>query len=234
MDPTRFDTWTRRLVATNTRRAVIRLLAGAVLAASAGVGLDLPAAARCRRKTCAPCGRCKNGRCKSRPNDTPCGDDGTGRCRGGVCRPRPTCTGAGSACNTPACEQCCSGRCASPGANACLASIAGSPCLTDGDCLSGVCSGYICVGPFGHPGDSCADSFECVYACGPEEACLAAPVNQACQIDRDCRSGRCAVAPSTACLGRQCLAELGEFCLVDGDCATGSCDASGGGVPICV
>jgi hypothetical protein len=135
MDPNRFDTLARSLMATS-RRHVLGILS------SSAVGVltpllqraDVEAGKRKKKKKkkkkkgitpvlpapppfCAsqpdgaPCGfcrRCQSGTCAAdmAQNDAACGSDGTGRCLNGVCNPRPTCSFRGEHCNTVA--DCCS------------------------------------------------------------------------------------------------------------------------------
>ena len=144
MDDRRFDRLARTLAAGDTRRAALRLLGGAALAAGlARLGLAADeAAADDRDASCrGSCDRCTgDGQCCS------------GRCREGACRCKPR-----GACKVD--RACCSGRCRRDGtckpaeATACGRGDPsdGEDCVpTDGNCTPGgtpqCCDGDECVG----------------------------------------------------------------------------------------
>jgi hypothetical protein len=119
-------------------------------------------------RNCGACGNrcgdgqsCRNGECKGTPNpqeclpgaccedNQACGTDG--RCRGGVCQPKPTCHANGETFPATDTTPCCSENTASNAGTTgveitCLPGELGNPCLADGDCRSGSCIGYQCVG----------------------------------------------------------------------------------------
>jgi hypothetical protein len=117
-------------------------------------------------RNCGSCGnRCAEGESchdgqsqSSNPQGCPPGSccednqlcNGDGRCRGGQCQPRPTCRSNGE--SFPQGD----GQCCSENVNCqveathvvctCLPAELGNACLVDGDCRSGRCVGYQCVG----------------------------------------------------------------------------------------
>ena len=117
---------------------------------------------------CGSCGNrcangqtCKNGACKGSTNPQGCQPgaccednqvcNGDGRCRDGACQPKPTCQPNGATFPVTSGLVCCSENFATnAGATGvettCLPGELGNACLTTGDCRSGECVGYQCVG----------------------------------------------------------------------------------------
>ena len=110
---------------------------------------------------CAADQTCKNGACKGTANPQECQPgaccednqacNGDGRCRDGACRPRPTCHSNGETFPASDGTPCCSENSASNAGTTgieitCLPGELGNACQTDGDCRSGSCIGYQCVG----------------------------------------------------------------------------------------
>jgi hypothetical protein len=89
MDDARFENLIRALGGALSRQRLSGVLGGSGLGAALGLmSQPAPVSAGCG-KPCGPCKRCKHGRCKPKPNDTPC--KGDGRCLKGRCNPRPLC-----------------------------------------------------------------------------------------------------------------------------------------------
>jgi hypothetical protein len=155
MDTGRFDDLLRLLSESPSRRGIARAMGGLILARSLGplLGLtDGEAGKKKKRCKCKACRKCKKGKCKPQPDDTPC--LGTGRCLKGQCNPLPICVRALDACppeDSPV--DCCSGHCTdspsfvgplAPPFVECSYSGAGAPCIDSDDCVEGTCVGYRC------------------------------------------------------------------------------------------
>ena len=173
MDQNRFDTLTRSLTTTGSRRQAV----AAVLSGAFGVLGLVPAGGTGAKKQCPPCKKRKKGKCKKKqpdgtacpvgtclsgscfagataapppsdpcpgqPDDTAC--PGDGRCRSGVCQPRPTCAAHHVTCLLG--SQCCSNSCSGPdgGTQSCSCSTSGEPCYTTIDCCQ-LSAPQTCVG----------------------------------------------------------------------------------------
>jgi hypothetical protein len=110
MDALRFDTLTRLLTRTGSRRRALLAALGGALGTTLGAFSVEEAAAK---KSCPPCKkRNKQGKCKKKSDGTTC-PDGTcenGRCVATAAPPTPpTCRGLDTPCTADA--QCCSGIC---------------------------------------------------------------------------------------------------------------------------
>jgi hypothetical protein len=144
MHPSRFDSLTRTFAGRFSRRGLL------VVAAGGAVGMvdlaESPGAAAAR--SCPPCRKKKNGRCrKKRPDGSPCGNGG--RCRNGRCDHNVCtldCTGepAPQACG-PAGSSC---QCVNvvEGEDACVKSQQGDACGTETVCDPGLICGIPCTG----------------------------------------------------------------------------------------
>jgi hypothetical protein len=104
MDASRFKTISRLLIGTASRRSLLGFALGGLTERMGLVAAESKTSKQAREKPCGPCKRRQNGKCKPKPNGTPCGNGGN--CRGGKCQepPDPGCV--------ETCEGCCShGRC---------------------------------------------------------------------------------------------------------------------------
>jgi hypothetical protein len=127
----RVDTLARLVASKRTRRGLAHSLVG--LAVSGGLipTLAEPAIAGKRKhkhgkrkKPCGPCRHKQRGRCRPRPDATPCGE--CGACLDGVCTPaKVDCGGACMECDATA---------------RCRAKPDGAVCLGNGTCLNGLCN----------------------------------------------------------------------------------------------
>lgn len=106
MNADRFDALARSLGATGSRRAALPALAAALGGAVAALRPG-SIAAGCRRP-CGSCRRCKNGRCRPKPNGAACGL--CRLCTEGQCQTAGdgTACGDGGVCSGGQCEQGCS------------------------------------------------------------------------------------------------------------------------------
>jgi hypothetical protein len=200
MDPTRFDTLSRTLGRLRSRRGLGRVVGGSALAAALGLlGAADPAAAGCAKK-CGPCKRCKHGKCKPKPNDTPCKSDG--RCLKGRCNPLPTCTPARQGCETANPGACCSGVCGGGQSPTCVPGEAGDMCLANSDCISEQCIGYRCQGEVDCATKQNGTLCETNRACH-DGACVACwtEANDGCGV---VRSGTVIITRPAICFGDQC------------------------------
>ncbi|HET7095219.1 MAG TPA: hypothetical protein VFI22_17150 [Thermomicrobiales bacterium] len=142
MDDGAFDSLARVLGGrAGSRRAATGGLVGLALATA----LSPPAADARRRKKKKKCKTChirKHGKCRKARDDSAC--NGDGRCLNGVCNAKPDCVPAGVNCSVAG--SCCSESCVilkgPPGK--CGSGNAGKPCLTDVDCTSQNCVGFVC------------------------------------------------------------------------------------------
>lgn len=169
MDGSRFDALNRALGQTLSRRRLSGLLSGSGLGVLGLLGATDPVAAACD-PPCGVCQRCRDGRCKPKPNDTPCKVDG--RCLNGRCNPRPTCDPAGTDCSSSNLRACCSRVCAtvSSSTGKCALGDTDTKCFTGSDCIGGRCIGYRCRG---------------------KVDCSTKPDGTLCAADRACRGGAC-------------------------------------------
>jgi hypothetical protein len=142
MDPSRFDTLTRTFASGYSRRGLL------VVAAGSAVGMaelaEIPDAAA---KSCPPCRKKKNGRCKKKRRDgAPCGNNN--RCRNGHCDPN-ACTADCS--GTPGPRPCgphgSSCQCVNvvEGTSACVKNLPGEACGTETVCNPGLICGIPCT-----------------------------------------------------------------------------------------
>jgi hypothetical protein len=233
MDPVRFDALTKTLSSTGTRRGLLLRLAPLPLAGALALLLGREAILadgsgaivgghrhrnrgnhhhtrengddKCNKK-CGSCARCKNGKCKSKPDGRAC--EGNGVCSDGVCRtsgssggPAPaTCPGLGLTC-----------------------AAAGKACCP------GIDSKIVCAG--GGTGD-----FTCQDCTAPLDAnralCHAPPGNQCCDGNPSCfvgvRLDPLHVGELICLCNGLCASDL-VVCATDVDCSAAATD-----FPICV
>lgn len=120
MSEPRIDRWALSGPASR-RQTILASFLGALVLLSGGHEATAKKRVEQHKKHCGPCKKRKKGKCKPKPNGTPCGDGGT--CQGGTCQeppPDPTCA--------ETCEGCCSGATCAPGAyKAWLSDDTGSP-----------------------------------------------------------------------------------------------------------
>ena len=155
---------------------------------------------------CGSCGnRCANGQtCKSGAckGSTPqgcqpgagCEDNqvcnGDGRCRDGACQPKPTCQPNGATFLATSGLVCCSENFSSNAGTTgvettCLPGELGNACLATGDCRSGACVGYQCVGC--SAGEGVCDGY-CVSLTSQSNC---GTCGNACPRDQFCQDGSC-------------------------------------------
>ena len=153
MDDPRFDAFTKAFTTTRSRRSLSRLLGGISVGGVLSTLGGTAALARCRPR-CGPCKRCRNGRCRRKPDGTACGDGLT--CSGGVCAKEPDCLGSSSLdpCGFDL-PPCCSDDCSFL-AQHCECSGVGQPCHQTTDCCFAACIGFYCDGCRGE-GQPCAE-----------------------------------------------------------------------------
>ena len=247
MDHHRFDTLTRSLTTTGSRRrALIMALSGA-LGVLGLVHADDAAAA----KKCPPCKKRKQGKCKKKlPDGTACSG---GMCQSGSCVRTPSpppppsdctpecsgkdcgddgCAGVCGSCTAP--ETCHDGTCCRPDCNGkdCGDDGCGGSCgpCTGGTCQDGVCD---CHDPFETCGGVCflrcsagvvRDPFTCVCCLSNETTCNAEPGST------QCCSGMCSfVSGSRRCVGKA----AGQGCTFDAQCKSKDCQDIGPGAGTC-
>src|SRR6478609_1774398 len=121
MDDRRFDSWTRKIAASTSRRSIVKGIAGALAGAILGsnrasetdaAGGYLYRGQRCGTSTalCGPCLGCIDGRCQAAVDDTRCSDTACGVCQNGICRRSPSRCGDCERCTASlTCESTCDG-----------------------------------------------------------------------------------------------------------------------------
>jgi hypothetical protein len=204
MDSARFDNLTRSLTTAGSRR---RMLAAALSGASGlVVGASSVDQARAK-KTCPPCKRRKQGRCKKkRPNGTACGPGGQ-ICQSGRCR----CPGGTTDC---------SGSCVNLGGDPRNCGSCGKRCGVNEQCVAGQCR---C--PHQSGGDEiCSPGAIC---CPTNNACSCIGSGQfldpaTCAAVTECPSGSTpCTSTSNVCLNtvpsRVCCPS-GTTCTAEGSC----------------
>ena len=121
MDDDRFDSWTRKIAASTSRRSIVKgiagAFAGAILGSSRASETDaasgyLHRGQRCGMSTapCASCLVCMDGRCEAVSEDSHCSDTECGVCRNGICRPdQNRCHGCDHCTSGLTCKSTCDG-----------------------------------------------------------------------------------------------------------------------------
>jgi hypothetical protein len=113
MNAARFDGLLRSLALSTSRRGLVADLVGSLLAVLAVQLSGEEALAGCGGR-CAQCERCRNGRCRPKEDQTPCGSEGT--------------------------RQCCAGRCVSLETNPRHCGECGRRCQINAVCDAGICA----------------------------------------------------------------------------------------------
>ena len=245
MDPRRFDALTKSLSPSSTRRGLLRRLAPLPLAGvlavllggestrADGSGAITGGGNRHRNRNkpnhhrrdhgndtctgkCGPCARCKDGKCKAKPDGRACKGDGV--CTNGKCRPTATCPGEGQTCTTDPGTQCC------PDIDPNVV-CGGYAFLTCQDCTQPpTAAGELCVAPLTATSNQCCggneDCFVGVRVVGTQPACF---INASCNVsggsDDPCMSDNDCTGDFTVCIRN----ELGSDCCVTGSPATTLC-----------
>jgi hypothetical protein len=187
MDGIHFDSLTRSLTQTGSRRRALAATLGGALGVFGLVHPDDAAAGGKCKPACNECATCKKGKCRKTPNGK--------KCKKGKCKPKP----AGTACSVGTCQsgscvaqQTCTPNCTDKvcGDNGCGGSC--GSCTDPRTCESGQCT---C------PEDECGGT--CVAACQNDEARNTSPGPDACSCcmrnfsrcdpnnPSECCSGRC-------------------------------------------
>jgi hypothetical protein len=171
MDGRSFDTLTRTLGTSGTRRGAMRFLAGALGAAVDRFGPVGETSAAPVSSTCRATGR----RC-DRDNEC-CAK----LCKRGTCR----CRREGVPCTSF--ETCCSGACDFLVDGGTCAPCRGQSCSADYPCCGGLaCTGGFCGGCRDR-GSSCSANSDCCFSDCVGGACLSA-ANGRCARDADCQA----------------------------------------------
>jgi hypothetical protein len=223
MEIQRFDAIARRLGQDGTRRRLLGLFGGTALGGlmATTFGPEGEATRKkkkkkksCKKKKCGECQVCQKGKCKPKPDDTPCSD---GTCEGGVCigisncpsdqvceeagiccTPGIVCGGGACycdngefpVCSCPAGDQVCQGT----QTDSCC--LPGDDCDESGVCVTGTCSAgnALCQAEFAYCGPTCAcftaadGSQTCGDISGVADLC---PENSECTTNANCGGDVC-------------------------------------------
>jgi hypothetical protein len=140
MDATGFDSLTRALAGSPSRRGIVRALTGLGLGGLWIFAEPSDSSAKsCKKKKCSICKQCKSGKCKPKPTGTSCGT--CRHCEQGVCINE-----TGPKCGV--CRHCENGACVKETGTSC----SGGGTCQNGSCRipcgSGSCAlGQFCVNP---------------------------------------------------------------------------------------
>jgi hypothetical protein len=223
MDDARFDALTRSLTRGTTRRGLGRLLGGLTLGGPLASLLTSPktAAKQKKKKSCPPCKKKKDGKCKTnKPDGTLCENGGSclrGSCQPAEAPPDPPPPAPPEGC--PSGQKPCAGGC-----------IASSQCCTNADCPV---SGQVC-----NAGRQCACPAALPETCGG--ACLAPCESNALSEVRNPETCACCVRHNFLCVGGpgsccslnyyfsqqgcRCVGRAaGASCSFPGQCASNNC-----------
>jgi hypothetical protein len=244
MDDRRFDALARTLTTLSPRRAFLRLVSAGALSAMAGVfggASRHDAEAKCK-KSCGPCRKCKQRKCKKKkPDGTSCGNGG--RCRSGQCcmprcvgKPCGDADGCGGTCTAQqGCTTGCSAGerpCALPGGGTQCIPDDSAHCCTQDDCggdesdlACDQAGGFVCrcidPGRRACPG---LDPFTCYECCpGTGGSCptgqICGSTSRRCECEKPGFAIRPACGPSCVC-GRTCAPTCSpdETCCGDDGC----------------
>jgi hypothetical protein len=158
MDRGTFDTLTRAFThpqpGRTTRRGITQFVAGLALGGPLALLGLTRAEAKCK-KSCGPCKRCKQGKCKTKPAGTAC---------------------TGGTCQKGACVASAPSSVPSASAAGCLAQCEGRVCGPDGcggqcgpACRTGCCQNGTCVA--GNAEAACGLTGEACQVCGTDSSC---------------------------------------------------------------
>ena len=243
MDHHRFDTLTRSLTTTGSRR---RALTVALSGAFGVLGL-VPADDAAAAKKCPPCKKRKQGKCKKTlPDGTACSG---GTCQGGSCVRTPSppssrCTPecSGKTCGDDGCDGFC-GSCTAPetchGGTCCRPDCNGKDCGDDGcggscgPCTGGTCQDQdgVCACPQDKCGGVCQvpcsevrNPFTCACCLSNATSCDLNPAYT------QCCSGMCSyVSGSHRCVDKA----AGQGCTFGAQCVSKNCQDNGPGAGTC-
>jgi hypothetical protein len=242
MDPRRFDTWTRSVFGTRSRRdAVQLLLRGTAGGVASLLGWTQAAAAcakageRCVDEPCCGDARCKDNHCVSHcPKRRQCGKDDCcnlcEECVGGLCTAlKPTCV----ECQSPICnpttgqyecqrkcsfaEVCCKGKCIDSCNHCTSLRDTACPGVNGDECVDVQMDPKNCgtCGNLCKPCETCKDG-ACVSKCQSGETCCG---GQCCPSGRACTDGVCTCPQGYKTCGTIC-------CETAATCCNGACCGS--------
>jgi stigma-specific protein Stig1 len=248
MDGDRFDQWTKAAGRQQTRRGMVRLLAGAIGAGGAAPLLESAARSRKKKTHCRGGKTLCDGKCVNLDTDgRHCGNcdaNCTGICCAGVCvfpltdpdhcgDCKTQCDGLDAACVNGKCAKPCPAgqtRCRPRGGVAYCADLSSDPknCRTCGH----VCAvNEVCRAGQGGQGIICScDGPYCRTNRG--ERCCPAVNGVCCNDGRCCRSGEICQPGDKCCPEGTYLCSDGATCCPEGTaCNGGLCESSGAGGP---
>ncbi len=203
MDAKRFDAFSRFLVAPRSRRVVSAALLGGLCSAGSAIsrGKKKRKGKKCRR--CTWCEKCVKGKCKAKPDGTPCPE---GRiCQGGTCLcppgtanrqngPTATCCPNGEACLPESiCGACPVTGYREQGETLFCGLVPHSPCI----CVTSVEGVTVCSNQNGLCLD-CTSDAQCTTALGVPAVCVEATGNECSDV------GGCVALGETLCLHASC------------------------------
>ena len=212
MDSHRFDTLTRILSASGSRRGALaagigRSLGGALGVLSLAAPEDVWAESGKCKPTCGTCQRCKKGDCDKR--------HGKKRCKRGKCKPEAdglACAGGtcqGGICVCASGLTACGGICVNLQTDETQCGVCGSACTASQVCQAGQCFPRgICAGTplncttFDTCGPSCrcATSVEGNPVCVVGQAICPMPLTPPCQTSAECSGGTACIDISGCCM----------------------------------
>ncbi len=202
MGASRFDQAARFLSHPRSRRASLAMLLGGLFAVGEIAGLAKKGKSRKKCRKCKSCEKCIKGKCKAKPDNTPCPEDricqggkclcpsGTANCQNG---PTATCCPNGQACLPDSiCGACpVTGYCDSDSVVFC-GFVPGSPCI----CVTSVDDATVCSNQNGLC-LACTSDAQCTTALGVPAVCVTATGNR-------CASVGCPAQEETVCLQASC------------------------------
>ena len=230
MDSDRFDALTRQMAGSQSRRTLLRTLAGGLTAAVVGLARPGPAeAAKCGKEG-QPCGCCQRGlSCTGGaccPTDRVCGSaccPAGHTCQNGACV-RPG-SGVGSPGGCPAGQAACAGGCADITSDIANCGACGQACPRSTDpCGIAVCTAGVCGLAPAAPGTVCRPA---VGPCDVEEVCdgnsTSCPPDRFAAATVACRpvAGECDVAEF--CSGTAAACPPDAFLPAATECSPASC-----------
>jgi hypothetical protein len=240
MDPRRFDTWTRSVFGTRSRRAAVQLLASAAggglltLLGRTAVAACAKPGEGCKTKTCCGGARCQDNRCvRTCPAERQCGEDD-------CCNLCETCLGGSCSALKPPCSECQELLCPSTGEYTCVHKCKDKEVCCRGKCLDSCkdCKGQKTKCYSLGEGDKCVNlktdpknCGTCGNLCKPCETCNDGACVSKCQFGETCCGGQC--CPSgKACVAGVCTCPQGFktcgtiCCETTATCCNGTCCGS--------